>query len=117
MTTQSEQTTVEAGTLIELARRFGPSDEDHSFAGGDRLFDLEIWQGALAAAIQQVLPTEEDLLSKAKLARENRELLLELWADVARLPYYIVQRMIVFVHRKRAMWDLEDDLEAGLWHD
>lgn len=113
MSEQREKKPTELGTLIELARRFAPADWEQMPADGYRLFDLMWWRTALAAAIQQVLPNDRILFSKARAPDADDAALIELWSDVADLPYSTVERMLVFVHRQAALWDIEDSLDSS----
>ncbi len=75
------------------------------------LFELRWWSSALTAAIKESLSEDHALFAKALAARDEDSLLLDLWRDVAKLPYEVVQEMIDYVHRQRGTWDLEAFIE------
>ena len=113
MDEKRERDRSELGRLIRLARRFAPSDYPKAEAVRDGdLFDLRWWCDALACAIRAVLSDDHALFIKARAVENDDRLLLELWKEVAKLPYEVVQKMIDFVHRQHGMWDLEAFLEG-----
>lgn len=113
----------ELGRLVALARRFAPPADSPipALRDGDR-FELRWWLEALTCAVQSVLTDEHVLFNKARAVAEDDGLLLDVWRDVAKLPYEVVEQMIAFVHRSRGLWDLEafiagegdDDAGKGL---
>ncbi len=110
---ERERNRSEFGRLIALARRFAPPDYPKAQAvRHDDLLDLRWWSEALTCAIKEGLSKDHALFVKARAAADDDGLLLEVWKDVAKLPYEVVQRMIDFVHRQRGTWELEAFLEG-----
>ncbi len=104
-------TRFERRRLVRLTRRFGSPGTD---IGEDDFFAMWWWRAALAGAIANVVPEDWRLLSKARVAEDDRDALVELWQEVAGLPYQTVDELVAFVHRQREIWDL-DDSACGSW--
>ncbi len=113
MDKERERNRSELGHLIRLARRFAPPDYPKARADRhDDLFELRWWWAALAGAIRAILSDNHPLFVRTRAAEDDDGLLLELWKDVARLPYEVVQEVIDFVRLQRGMWDLEAFIES-----
>ena len=110
---ERERNRSELGRLITLARRFAPPDYPKARAvRHDDSFDLRWWSESLTCAIKESFSEDHALFVKARAAADDDGLLLEVWKDVAKLPYEVVQHMIDFVHRQRGTWELVASLEC-----